>query len=98
MLEFLSNLWAARNQLRIVCRNGPRLDRLAELIPWNQFLGLKIRARTYMRKFNNQSQINDRHLCMSAIYIFYKLNLFWLIQCGTFIARHELGVIFCTVL
>jgi hypothetical protein len=39
-LEFLNNLWGARNRIGIglSCRPA-RLYRLAEFIPWNLFLG-----------------------------------------------------------
>jgi hypothetical protein len=39
-LEFLNNLWGARNRVGIGLSYRPdRLHRLAELLPWNRFLG-----------------------------------------------------------
>jgi hypothetical protein len=40
VLEFLNNLWGARNLVGIgLWYWATRLHRLAELIPWNRFLG-----------------------------------------------------------
>jgi hypothetical protein len=40
VLEFLNNLWGARNRVGIgLSYRLVRLHRLAELIPWNQFSG-----------------------------------------------------------
>jgi hypothetical protein len=39
-LEFLNNLWGARNRVGIgLSYRTARLHRLAEFIPWNRFLG-----------------------------------------------------------
>jgi hypothetical protein len=39
-LEFQNSLWGARNRVGIGLSYRPaRLHRLAELIPWNRFLG-----------------------------------------------------------
>jgi hypothetical protein len=43
VLEFLNNLWGARNQIGIGLSYRPyRPHRLGELIPWNRFLGFLI--------------------------------------------------------
>jgi hypothetical protein len=40
VLEFLNNLWGARNRVGIGLSYRPvRLQSLAELVPWNRFLG-----------------------------------------------------------
>jgi hypothetical protein len=42
MLEFLNNLWGARNRVEIGLSYRParlHTHSLAELVPWNRFLG-----------------------------------------------------------